>query len=546
MPDGTNNAQGPTFNAKRSTWEYLRRGAPWFAAIASGILLAISFPPVEAGDAVWVSLVPLIIALRFAPPKLGLRLGFCAGAVWWLGAVFWLHHVTYVGWFLLALYCALYTGLFGWLVAKWFQRFGVSFLANLGLMIFAPLFWAGSEFVRYTFASGFPWNALGVALYRNVVLIQLASFGGAFLVSAVIVAMNVALATGMLGYFARRKLKGMPMVLGWIQRAPELLVGLLVLSLSYTAGAQILRTVPEGERTIRVALIQPAIPQDEKWDQEKMDFIYSRLTNLTQTVMHLGKLDLIVWPETALPDDLRYSEPSYNVVRDLATNGTPMLVGTMDVIFPDNGENIYLNSSMLVDSSARLVAQYDKRHLVPFGEYVPFRHLLPFMKAMTPIQASFSAGITSTVFRLENARAAFSALICFEDAISQLARESVRNGARLLINQTNDAWFDPSAGSRQHMAQCVFRCVENHVPALRSANTGVSCLIDARGRILPSLADAVSTRFCAAFYTHIVTLAPDDLPLTFYTRHGDVFAVAAMIVTLLAILLAKIRKPAAV
>lgn len=506
--------------------EHLSSVLRLLSSVLSGVLLALAFPPAEASDLAWFSLVPVLWALRSATPKRGFQLGFTAGAVWWLGSIWWLSHVTFIGMVLLSLYCALFTGFFGWFVARWFARFGASSLPrNIGLMLLAPLVWAGGEYVRCTFASGFPWNPLGVSQFKNLALIQLSSFGGAYLVSALVVWMNVALATALLGYFARQGV--------FFRRAvPELLLGLLVIAPCYVAGFRLFRQVPEGESRIRVALIQPNIPQDEKWDEAKIATIYSQLSNLTETVSHLGKIDLIVWPETALPDDLRYSEPSYNLVRSLAAHGTPLLVGSMDVVYPDTGGQEYLNSSMLIDTQGRLVTQYDKRHLVPFGEYVPFRRLLPFMKAMTPIQASFSAGGTSTVFALEGTGASFSALICFEDAFAQLARESVRNGARLLINQTNDGWFDPSAASRQHMAQCVFRCVENRVPALRSANTGVSCAIGADGRISVTLPVRNS-----GFDTKVVAPAPADLPLTFYTRRGDVFAVVALVVAVLASLL---------
>lgn len=499
----------------------------FIGSLATGLFLALSFPPADASDLAWFALVPLLLALRGATPRRGFQWGFLAGSVWWLASMFWLTRVTYVGWFLLSLYSALYLGLFGWLVARWFSRFGTQGIgANIGLMFLAPLLWAGGEYVRCTFGTGFPWNPLGVSQYRDIVIIQLAALGGAYLVSALIVWMNVALATALMGYFAR---KG-----HWARRTvPELLLGLLAISLCHAAGFRMANAVPAGERQLRIALIQPNIPQDEKWDQAKIDLIYERLTELTQAVGHLGKLDLIVWPETALPDDLRYSEPSYNVVRSLATNGTPLLVGSMDTVYPDQGEPLYLNSSMLVDTAGRYVMQYDKRHLVPFGEYVPLRKLFPFLKAMTPIQASFTGGTTSTVFRLDGPDTAFSALICFEDSIAQLARESVRNGARLIINQTNDAWFDPLAGSRQHMAQCVFRCVENRVPAVRCANTGISCHIDAAGRIQPSADAAIANVRTSGFHTPVVTLAPVDLPLTFYTKHGDVFAVSALAALLL-------------
>ena len=178
---------------------------------------------------------------------------------------------------------------------------------------------------------------------------------------------------------------------------------------------------------------------------------------------------------------------------------------------------------------------YDKRHLVVFGEYIPLQPYVPFIKALTPISESFSPGSTSTVFCLERPPVRFSVLICFEDTVARLARDSVRNGARLLVNQTNDAWFDPSSASRQHMIQCVFRCVENGVPAVRCANTGVSCTIDRLGRIRDVLDDGAGHVSVMGFRWSRVDVPGAAMPLTFYTRHGDVFAQACLVLGLIAI-----------
>jgi apolipoprotein N-acyltransferase len=156
------------------------------------------------------------------------------------------------------------------------------------------------------------------------------------------------------------------------------------------------------------------------------------------------------------------------------------------------------------------------------------------MKAMTPIQESFNEGKTGTVFRLVSPDTAFSVLICFEDTIAKLARKMVRNGARMLVNQTNDAWFDPSSASRQHMAHCVFRCVENGVPAVRSANSGVTCHIDRRGQVIDILDDGEGHTLTHGFSTVEVMVAGADMPLTWYTRHGDVFAWACVAIAGLA------------
>jgi apolipoprotein N-acyltransferase len=197
----------------------------------------------------------------------------------------------------------------------------------------------------------------------------------------------------------------------------------------------------------------------------------------------------------------------------------------MDTAWLDGGERRYYNSSFLFDTNGSIVAGYDKQHLVLFGEYVPLDEYLPFMKAMTPISASFSKGSTGTVFRLpEKEGFAFSVLICFEDTMARLARKAVRNGARLLVNQTNDAWFDVSSGSRQHMIHCVFRCIENRVAAVRATNTGISCRIDRYGRVMDVLDDGQGQHLVAGFKVVSPALRPVDEEQTFYTRYGDIWA----------------------
>lgn len=236
----------------------------------------------------------------------------------------------------------------------------------------------------------------------------------------------------------------------------------------------------------------------------------------------------MVWPETAIPEDLRSSFDCYDAVYSIVTNGVPLLVGSMDTEFRDDGLRFY-NSSFLVDTNGVIVKGYDKRHLVIFGEYVPLRRVLPFLKLVTPIQESFSPGSTSTVFNLESPAIRFSVLICFEDTVASLARESVRNGARLLVNQTNDGWFDAYTEPNQHKMQCVLRCVENGVPAVRAANTGVSCFIDRRGRVYDVLAGPDGGTYVVGFRTSAIDVPGEELPLTFYTRHGDVFGAACAI-----------------
>jgi len=170
---------------------------------------------------------------------------------------------------------------------------------------------------------------------------------------------------------------------------------------------------------------------------------------------------------------------------------------------------------MLYETNGTMQLKYDKQHLVPFGEYVPFPGVL---RKFTPIDADFIGGDVSTKFSVRDL-APFSVLICFEDIIPSLATKAVRGGARWLVNQTNDAWFDPSAQSEQHMAHAVFRCIENRVPMARCCNTGVSCIIDTYGMVERALEVRKS-----GFSTKELHPAPAGQPPTFYTRHGDIFA----------------------
>lgn len=499
----------------------------WLLPLLSGFLLFASFAPLEWGGMAWVALVPLVMAVRGAGPKQAFRSGFLAGSVFWLASLAWLIHVSAAGWILLALYCALYLGLFAVLCARWLTTFGVlRFRHNLGFMLLAALGWAGLEYVRSVFGTGFAWNPLAASQTRNLAVLQITALGGASLLSALVVWVNAGTALTIMRYV---ELKGF-----WGRRPhPEMIAALLLVALSFFYGVKVIKAPPPLGGTLRVALIQPAIPQDEKWDEQKVMLIYSRLVELTTQAQAMAP-DLVVWPETALPDELRNSDPSYELVYHLATNGVPILVGTMDTLWPEEGRPVFYNCSILVDGDGYLVEQYNKQHLVVFGEYVPFRDALPIMKAMTPIQESFTGGTTATVFRLQGGGpAAFSALICFEDTVAALSRAFVKNGARMLVNQTNDAWFDPSWASRQHLAHSILRAVENRVPVVRSANSGATAHIDHRGHVVSLLENEAGQLAFPGFRISEVKLPADGMPLTFYTRYGDFFGMTAAGFTLL-------------
>lgn len=501
---------------------------PLLSAVASGLLLAAAYPPLEYSELAWFSFVPLMLSLRNAGRGEAARLGFSSALAFWCCSLFWLRHVTWAGWFTLAAYCALYTVPFAVFMA-WGLRARRGRLWNVALMFMAAAVWTALEYLRSTLFTGFAWNALGVSQYERLTIIQISRFGGVYAVSALIMFLNTAIAATVMHYLHEvipsRHAAARSAAVRW---HPELVIAFLALALIHMDGARYIGKYRPSSQTLRAALIQPNIPQIEKWSAEHISTIYDRLERWTGAAMKVENYDLTVWPETALPDEVRYSPASFALIESLVTNGIPLLAGSMDAVMPESGEVNYFNSSFLFSPEGRVVMGYDKQHLVLFGEYVPFRTVLPFLSALTPISESFSAGTESSVFTLEGGQK-FSVLICFEDTVASLARKALKAGGRLLINQTNDAWFDVSSGSRQHMAHCVFRCVENDVAAFRAANTGVTCAIDARGRLLDVWGSLPLPRRTEGFRIYELPVRAESEPFTFYTLRGDLFAQACLV-----------------
>ncbi|MGQ9661700.1 MAG: apolipoprotein N-acyltransferase [Kiritimatiellia bacterium] len=521
------------------------------AAVASGVLLARSFPPTSDAGCAWGALIPLLIVTRFSTPFQAAAWGFLTGLLFWLISLSWLLRLGATGapwplavlaWVALSAYCAIYIALFALLVAKLWSRKSsapitgdagagrqdplaiVSALRDLGYVLGIPLLWVGFEYLRSTLFTGFPWNAFGVSQYRNLPVIQIAEWGGVYAVSALVVMFNTAFTRVLLRMFEPR-----PLDRRW-QFQFELAVALALILLAWVYGLSVFRSQrnapPDGTR-LKLAAVQPNIPQLKKWTPEFASEIYRTLEKHTDFVLRSSNtVDLIVWPETAVPAPILSDREAYDLVMRFGSRGVPLLVGSMEAVSRGREQSFY-NSSFLFDGNGRLVDRYRKRHLVPFGEYIPLSTFIPILKYLAPLGFNCDAGDRITLFPLRDCF--FFVLICFEDTIPHLARSAVRAGARLLVNQTNDAWFDPSAGSVQHVSHCVFRCVENRVPAFRVANTGVTCLITPLGAIHTAGASegngsdtgdfwgrCIGTNLISTVIVPDVTMSP-----TFYTRYGD-------------------------
>jgi apolipoprotein N-acyltransferase len=498
---------------------------PILGSLLSGVLLAMSFPRFGNPTLAYAALVPLMFAVQGVSGKKAALLGLLGGFAFFMVSLSWLHNLTgtvegvalkasaLLGYAVLALYCALYFIPAAVVVNVCTRRWGIDKLwTNIRLMFGVTVVWVGAEYLRSFLFTGFPWNPLGVSQYANPAIIQVAEWGGVYIVSACIVWLNTALFITLRQYtHGTRSKKYRPHI--------ELMVGLLPIALSAAYGINTLFNRPEFLQPVRVVLVQPNIPQTEKWDSDKDQQILDRLEELTVAATLLDDIDLVIWPETALPDFVRVNRPSSALVKRMVEQGVPLLVGSMDVTFFETGRT-YHNSSLLYGTNGTEIAKYDKQHLVPFGEYVPFPGL---MRKFTPINIDFRGGTESTLFPLRGS-ASFSTLICFEDILAPLSVKAVRNGARWLVNQSNDAWFDPSSQSEQHLAHAVFRCIENRIPMARCCNTGTTGIIDAYGAVTRNLKPRTQ-----GFTSEVIYPRPLGLKKTFYTRNGDAFAKLCLI-----------------
>ena len=409
---------------------------------------------------------------------------------------------------LLSVYLGLYTGLFGYLIKL------ISDKTSIPLPVAAPLLWVSLEFLKAHLISGFPWASLGYSQYKFLHIIQISDITGVYGVSFLIVAVNAAL----FGLFLLRKESVLRNRIRVISISS--VVFLLVLSLCY-GYYRLSRDYNSNERGVKIAVAQGNIPQNLKWDssfKRRTVDIYKRLTN--EAAGH--NPDLVIWPETAAPfffqEDSRYRDE----ILDIASAGhTYLLFGNPAYEITDNNVQNMLNSAYLISPGRETLARYDKIHLVPFGEYVPLSKILFFIEKITEGTGDFTPGRDYVVMELPQGK--FGVVICYEVIFPGLVRKFVRDGAEFMATITNDAWFGKTSAPYQHFTMAVFRSVENRIYFARSANTGISGFISPKGEILqasPIFEESLLIR----------NIFPSDTK-TFYTKHGDVFAYGAILMT---------------
>ena len=425
-------------------------------------------------------------------------LGYAFGFAFFLLGIHWIAllsdvamtmpWIKYPACLLAAAYLALFSGVTVLLAGLLARRAPLTLTFPVSLVVVEKMRAAGEL--------GLPWFQAGYTQHAYVPVIQLASLGGVTLVTLWIAVLNVLLWRACRGAARRRAGLGF----------------LLMLALPWVWGHRVLEATPTSHGAV-VALIQGDIPGEIKWSGHHQAEILQAFLGLSDGAATVTpKPTLLIWPETATGSYLRKQlDQSLAVTAFAGRTGIPVFSGYADYAAAPDGSVRNFNAAGLFTPDGSSSEVYAKRHLVPFGERIPFQRWIPALGQLDFGQAEWTPGPGPVLF--PSAAGPFGCLVCFESIFADLAREDVRRGAHWLVNITNDEWFGNSAALYQHAAMAVFRAVENHVPVARCANTGLTMMIDARGRIiakLPTFTPAV-----------LRCEVPASGPSTLFTRAGD-------------------------
>lgn len=500
----------------------------------TGLLLTGAFPRTGLDGLAWFALLPLLWALRDVSGKEGFRLGFIAGLVHYSGLVYWLVYTmqTYGGLpvylsvpllFLLAAYMALYPAFFSLLITSAARK-------PFSLFCLMPFAWVSLEYARALLLSGFPWELLGYSQFRRLHLIQISDMTGVYGISFLIVMVNAALFILLL-YARKADWQGVRP--GKCLTVAVLASAMLCLCLFGFYGQTRIQMLGEMAKTspgITAVAVQGNIDQMVKWDPAFQESSTRKYVELSLSVKE-ELPDLVVWPETAAPFYFSHNIDLTRTVTDgVRQTGAWFLIGSPSHARGEQGTDYY-NSAYLISPEGETAGRFDKVHLVPFGEYVPLKKWLPFVKKLVAQVGDFKTGKQGDILSADRFR--LGVLICYEIIFPELSAAAVRNGADILVNITNDAWYGNSSAPYQHFSMSVFRAVENRRALVRAANTGISGFVNPAGHILQST---------VLFQDAVVTERIPVMNLkTFYTRHGDLFAMLCLLTTVLHVTVFRIR-----
>jgi len=547
-------------------WE-LRAWKLWAAAVLSAALLELPFPlagplPVWRSLFAWVGLVPLLWALLAPgstaaprPLRRGFLLAYLCGVLWYMGNCYWVRDtmlrygdmpplaptLLLLGF---SLVLGLYFGLFGLGVAVVRRATGSTRLA----LAAAPILWTALELAAARITS-VPWDQLGYSQVDNALVSQLAPWTGVYGISFLLVAVNALLAGGVLlercpqrRFCGRRawSLAGLVLLMAGAKGVflkpprPAATATAVLIQPNLDVGGQNDWAGPDWDRHIaefaRLASgpCESGVPGDSSLPSGQKDYIAGipqtgAPTSQIACPPHAAHPDLVVWPESPAPfveGDARFQQALTAVAHEAQA---PLVVGSLGTDFSEEDRSWRdYNSALVIAADGARVGRYDKIHLVPFGEYIPFKRLLFFARKLTGRVSEFTRGDEREVFRLNGHR--YGVFICYESVFADEVRQSSQLGAEVLVNISDDGWYGDTSAPWQHLNMARMRAIENRRWLLRDTNNGVTAVIDPYGRVRQSIP------------RHQVGALPAEYgfrdDVTFYTAHGDVFAWGCVLLSL--------------
>lgn len=481
-------------------------------AAVSGLLLVASIPGVDYHHLSWIALLPLLLSILSERDTFrASAIGYTAGLVYYSGTFYWIAGTisTYGGlspilsfgvFALFVVVFSFHTALFTIMLQFLIRRFGY-----YGLLLAGPT-WVAVELLQtHLIFGGFPWMLVGYALASYPGILQLVTWTGIYGLSFLLVSVNAAIVVA----FWRRDWRFGAAV------ATFVLIGTLVPA----------PATPTPSEALSVRLVQTNIDIDQSWQSADAARLLDELHDLS-TADGPGP-DLVVWPETPAPFYLGRDPEIRKRAADIAgALDAHFLIGYIDHI----GESVS-NSAGLLSPEGEQISRYDKVHLVPFGEYVPFRRLLFFAESLVRNVGDFQAGTKYTLSSIDNHR--ISTTICYEDVFPDLMRQFTKRGAEVIINITNDGWFGSTSAPDQHLRMAAVRAVENRRYLVKVTNTGITAIIDPYGNVLSQTKLGERTTLEGE-----VGYRND---LTFYVRYGDVFGYVMAIIAAAAVVLGSTR-----
>lgn len=506
-------------------------------SLLAGVLLALSFSFLSLSFLAWFALIPLFIAFYGykLTPKHGFKLSFIFSITFYLGLLHWLfrlHPLTWVG-FTETQSILLLTA--AWIVFSLIEAIGLSLVGMLigainprkaNKIILPIALWISIEWIQSLGATGFTWGRLALSQFENLYLIQSSNLFGSLFITGLIVLVNVVLALLIID-LGKSKVNYRPLTLTII---------LFLLNLSY--GYYSISYKSDEGKEINATVIQGNILSDQKWDTTAIDTfnIYYDLTN--EALKKYPKTNLVVWPESAITDGvdiernrtIKYPEILEKITQITKNNNIYLATGIFTVTFPSPDKYDVSNSMIVVSPQEKILGAYSKRHLVPFGEYLPFRSILeviaPALTKINALENDVTPGLGTNLINTPFGKV--GGLVCYDSILPQLTRYSTNDGAEILVLVTNDSWYKDSMGVYQHNGQSVFRAIETDRYMVRAANTGVSTIIKPDGEIISRLDPLIK-----GFINNTVKMRNSS---TLYSKIGELIAFISLIVVLFNIL----------